>query len=78
MKDFDDLLRAMPQEDQEEVLREAARSLPPGSSAALEAGCTCPVYDNAHGAGMGRDEHGRVVYVMDWDCPLHGGRGRGA
>ena len=45
---------------------------PPGSADALGQGCTCPVYDNAHGAGMGRDEHGQVVYVMDWDCPLHG------
>lgn len=47
---------------------------PPGSDAALERGCTCPVYDNAHGAGRGKDEHGQTVYVMDWDCPLHGGK----
>ena len=47
---------------------------PPGSSSAVDRGCTCPVYDNAHGAGMGRDEHGRVVYVMSLDCPLHGGK----
>ena len=59
------------------LMDEFERYLPtPGSSAALLMGCTCPVYDNAHGAGMGRDEHGRVVYVMSMDCPLHGGRGR--
>ena len=74
MKDWDDLFRDMPQEDQEEVLREAARSLPPGSSSAVARGCTCPVYDNAHGAGRGKDEHGQTVYVMDWDCPMHGGK----
>ena len=80
MKDFDELFRAMPEEDREEVLREVAGYLPnPGSPSAVAQGCTCPVYDNAHGAGRGKDEHGRVVYVMDWDCPLHGGgRGRGA
>ena len=55
--------------------RQEAETIPnPGSSAALLMGCTCPVYDNAHGAGMGKDEHGRVVYVMSLDCPLHGGK----
>ena len=48
----------------------------PGSPAAVARGCTCPVYDNAHGAGRGKDEHGQTVYVMSLDCPLHGGRGR--
>ena len=77
VKDFDELFRAMPEEDQKEVLREVAETIPnPGSPAAVSRGCTCPVYDNAHGAGMGQDEHGQVVYVMDWDCPLHGGRER--
>ena len=47
---------------------------PPGSADAMSLGCTCPVYDNAHGAGRGKDEHGRVVYVMSLDCPLHGGK----
>ena len=73
MRDFDELFRDMPQEDQDEVLREVAKYIPnPGSPSAVDRGCTCPVYDNAHGAGRGKDEHGRVVYVMDWDCPLHG------
>ena len=75
MKDFDELFRAMPEESQEAVLREVAKYIPnPGSSAALVRGCTCPVYDNAHGAGRGKDEHGQTVYVMDLDCPLHGGK----
>ena len=58
----------------EAAFLEAARSLPPGSADAMSLGCTCPVYDNAHGAGMGRDEHGQTVYVMSLDCPLHGGK----
>ena len=79
MKDWDELFRAMPEEDQKEVLREVAETIPnPGSFAARVRGCTCPVYDNAHGAGREKDKHGQTAYVMDWDCPLHGGRGRGA
>ena len=58
----------------EAALREAARSLPPGSADAMSLGCTCPVYDNAHGAGREKDKHGQTAYVMDWDCPLHGGK----
>ena len=77
MKNFDELFRAMPEESQEAVLREVAKYIPtPGSPAAVAQGCTCPVYDNAHGAGMGQDEHGQVVYVMREDCPLHGDTSR--
>lgn len=55
--------------------RQEAETIPnPGSPSAVSQGCTCPVYDNAHGAGRGKDEHGQTVYVMDWDCPLHGGK----
>jgi len=46
--------------------------LRPGSNEALEAGCNCPVLDNAHGAGyfgLGK------VWVMRLDCPIHGGEG---
>jgi hypothetical protein len=40
----------------------------PGSDAALDRGCTCPVLDNAHGAGvLGLDER----YIITEDCPLH-------
>ena len=44
---------------------------PPGSELALAAGCTCPVFDNRHGAGM-YEIGGQPVYVMRADCPLHG------
>lgn len=41
---------------------------PPGSDAAIQFGCTCPVLDNAHGKGyMGV----AGVYVFSGDCPLH-------
>lgn len=40
----------------------------PGSDEALAAGCTCPVMDNAHGAGfMGLD--GYFIYAEG--CPVH-------
>jgi hypothetical protein len=40
----------------------------PGSREAVEAGCTCPVLDNCHGAGhLGGPDH---IVVMS--CPLHG------
>ena len=39
----------------------------PGSDAAREAGCTCPVLDNAHGSLVG----GMGFYITV-DCPLHG------
>lgn len=43
----------------------------PGSPEAKTAGCTCPVLDNAHGAGLGGDgaSFGWVIFT---DCPLHG------
>lgn len=47
---------------------------PPGSSEAGKSGCTCPVLDNAHGRGyMGgvKDDHGKTVYVINLDCPVH-------
>lgn len=41
----------------------------PGSDAALDAGCHCPVLDNAHGRGyMGIAGQ----YVINLSCPLHG------
>lgn len=40
----------------------------PGSDAALDAGCTCPILDNGHGRGyMGMQ--GR--FVIAGDCPIH-------
>jgi len=41
---------------------------PPGSRAAIEAGCICPVIDNAHGRGY-RDVEG--IYIYTCGCPLH-------
>lgn len=42
----------------------------PGSPEAREQGCTCPVLDNAHGAGyMGIPGH----WCISCECPLHGG-----
>lgn len=40
----------------------------PGSAAAIQQGCTCPILDNAHGQGyMGKPG----VFVMNAGCPLH-------
>lgn len=41
----------------------------PGSDAALRAGCTCPVLDNAHGKGSG---WGPDTFWVNAACPLHG------
>lgn len=41
----------------------------PGSDAALDKGCLCPVLDNGHGnTGLARDRGGWIVVV---GCPLH-------
>lgn len=39
----------------------------PGSDAAIAEGCTCPVLDNAHGAGIGGG-----LWWIDSECPMHG------
>lgn len=45
---------------------------PPGSRAAIDKGCTCPVLDNAHGRGyMGVE--GVYVYIVG--CKVHSPRG---
>jgi hypothetical protein len=47
----------------------------PGSDEAIERGCTCPVLDNAHGAGVprGGDENGhqKMAWWVNDGCPLH-------
>jgi hypothetical protein len=43
---------------------------PPGSDEALDAGCTCPVLDNGHGAGRGGDG-ARYGWVISGTCKLH-------
>ncbi len=56
--------------------RDAAPSrLAPGSPEAVDAGCRCPVLDNARGRGyLGgvKSSDGSTVYVYSGDCPLHG------
>ncbi len=48
---------------------QCSADLRPGSPEALDAGCKCPVLDNAHGAGyLGLGK----VWVMTMECPLHG------
>ena len=44
---------------------------PPGSDAAVEQGCTCPVIDNQHGAG-GWEFAGEMQWWIAEGCPLHG------
>ena len=39
----------------------------PGSDAALELGCQCPILDNNHGHGWGAS-----LFWITEDCPLHG------
>lgn len=39
----------------------------PGSDAALDAGCRCPVLDNGRGKGRGDGN-----FYVNADCPLHG------
>lgn len=38
----------------------------PGSDKAVQAGCKCPVMDNAHGEGR----NGK--FITDMACPIHG------
>lgn len=54
----------------QEIKEPKEAMLRPGSPEALASGCRCPVLDNAHGAGyLGLGK----VWVMQMDCPLHGG-----
>ena len=45
-----------------------AGAINPGSKAAIDAGCTCPVMDNEYGAGyMGMEG----VYIYSGGCKIH-------
>lgn len=47
----------------------------PGSKAAIDAGCICPVMDNHHGEGIPlKDPDGTThhAFWMHGDCVLHG------
>lgn len=41
----------------------------PGAPAAVQAGCTCPVADNA--AGQGLYVGGYLAFKVEADCPVH-------
>jgi len=43
----------------------------PGTDEALDAGCRCPVLDNAHGRGRPGPD-GEPEWWVNFDCPLHG------
>uniref|UniRef100_A0A6M3LNG2 Uncharacterized protein n=1 Tax=viral metagenome TaxID=1070528 RepID=A0A6M3LNG2_9ZZZZ len=46
----------------------------PGSDEAIEAGCSCAVLDNEHGAGCGwTGENGQPLFWITSNCPIHGG-----
>lgn len=49
-------------------------SLPPnpGSDAAREQGCRCPVFDNAEGRGAWGSSGEDAIFWINGDCPLHG------
>ena len=50
----------------------------PGSAAAYAIGCTCPVLDNCHGAGIpwpredGLDPVEHPSFYVREGCPVHG------
>ncbi len=49
---------------------------PPGSDAAIAAGCTCPIWDNSYGYGyrVNFDDDGRVIarqFILAANCPIH-------
>lgn len=41
----------------------------PGSKQAIEAGCTCPVMDNANGEGIYLNE--LLCFWYNAECPVH-------
>lgn len=43
---------------------------PPGSDAALDRGCLCPVLDNHHGRGFPYGSNGTSFWI-DFACPVH-------
>lgn len=48
---------------------------PPGSDAAIEKFCRCPVLDNGHGKGAWggtKTSDGSPMFWISGDCPLHG------
>jgi hypothetical protein len=50
--------------------RREIRELPPGSQAAVKAGCVCPIIDNHYGSG--RPGNNGVQFIIELSCPVHG------
>jgi len=46
----------------------------PGTPEALDLGCTCPVLDNHHGAGV--VVNGERIWWRNSECPLHSSKKR--
>ena len=63
-----DEARAIDQEQGDD--REPLAPPNPGSDEAVARGCSCPVLDNAHGAGLPYPDG--PVFWVNKDCPLHG------
>lgn len=42
----------------------------PGSNEAVDMGCTCPMFDNCHGAGA-YIEKGEPLFWINDKCPIH-------
>lgn len=61
-------LAALPPEIRAQVEGETP---PPGSQAARDRGCICPVIDNHY--GRGRPSSNGPQFIMTVGCPLHGG-----
>lgn len=60
---------------EDNMIKKEASEPKPGSQEAVDLGCTCPVIDNHHGAGMPMlDKSGgrSVAFWISADCPLHG------
>lgn len=47
-----------------------AKAPSPGSDAAIDQGCTCPILDNGHGKGS---LWGPNTFIMHETCPMHRG-----
>jgi len=43
----------------------------PGSDAALELGCKCPVIDNHHGEGVKFSHSDEPNFWINSECPIH-------
>jgi hypothetical protein len=65
LTDMEDRHDCSPGEREENIFEEPTAPNP-GSPEAVEQGCSCPVLDNAHGAGIG---NGSFVFAAG--CPLH-------